>query len=114
MDWFLLPLAVEATTSAAGGEGGNLPGLVGEAVAVLKAGGPYALTVFAALWAIKKDREKEAVQAAAVAAAKAAYDQMVTLVAAQTMAHVKMEATLAALKDVITAQDRRRERDRTG
>ncbi len=110
---FLLPLA-EATAAAQGAAEGNLPGLVGEAVAVLKVGGPYALVVFAALWAIKKDREKETVQAAAVAAAKASYDQMVTLVAAQTAALVKMEATLAALKDVITAQDRRRERDRTG
>lgn len=93
---------------------GALPGLVGQLVDVLKAGGPLALAVLAGIWAVKKDREKNTVQEQAITAAKAAYDQMVTLVASQTAALVKMEATVAALKDVITAQDRRRERERTG
>lgn len=85
-----------------------------EFVSLLKTGGPYALSVLAGWWGMKKDKEKDELQEAATAAAKATYDQMVTLVAAQTTALVKMEATIAALKDVITAQDRRRERDRDG
>lgn len=105
----LLPIA-EAVADAGGG--GDLPGLVGQLVVLIKTGGPLTLAVLAGIWAIRKDREKEEVQKRAVDAAKANYDQMVALVASQTAAMVKMEATVGALKDVITAQDRRRERDR--
>lgn len=108
----LLPLVVATAATTGEVAEGSIPGLVGEMVALLKAGGPLALAVLAGIWAVKKDREKEAVQAQAAVAAKSVYEQMVTLVAAQTMALVKMEATIGALKDVISAQDRRRERDR--
>lgn len=110
------PATVTQTAGAvasAAGEGGSSIGLIRDIVDLLKTGGPYALSVIAGYWALLKDREKNEVQEKAVLAAKGAYDQMVALVAAQTTALVKMESTIGALKDVIAAQDRRRERDRT-
>lgn len=107
------PGAVTQTAGAvasAAGDGVPMVGLFSDFVNLLKAGGPLALAVLAGWWGFRKDREKNDVQDRATVAAKASYDQMVTLVAAQTTALVKMEATIGALKDVISAQDRRRGR----
>lgn len=111
MDPVTASQAAGAITSPAGG-GDPMVSVLTELVNLLKTGGPYVLSVLAGWWGFLKDREKTEVQEAAVAAAKGAYDQMVTLVAAQTSALVKMEATVAALTTVIAAQDRRRERER--
>lgn len=111
MDLATVTQAAGAAASA-GGDGGSSIGFLRDIVDLLKTGGPYALSVLAGWWALIKDREKNEAVEKAAAAAKASYDQMVSLVAAQTTALVKMEATIGALKDVIAAQDRRRERDR--
>lgn len=93
----------QAVTTAAQASG-DVPSWLAplrDAMEFLKTGGPYALSVIAAYWGFSKDREAKKTQESAAASAKAAYDQMVALVSAQTSAMVKLESTVDALKDVI-------------
>jgi outer membrane protein TolC len=98
------PVSVAAAASQVADTGLLTPFTV--AVEYLKAAGPLGLAVVAGWWGLKKDREKNEATEKALAAAKAAYDQMVTLVAAQTGAMTKTEAALSALKDVISTLER--------
>lgn len=96
----------QVAQAVSGGGGSAFLALVTEAVTLLKTGGPFAVAAMAGWWGWKKDREKNDVQEQAISAAKASYDQMVSLVSAQTAAMVKMEATIGALKDVISSLER--------
>jgi hypothetical protein len=105
--WTAISQAVEVATPAVTGGGGSVVAPFMDFVIFLKTAGPTGLAVLAGWWGFRKDREKNEVQEKATAAAKASYDQMVTLVGAQTAAMVKMEATIAALTSVIQRMDDR-------
>lgn len=105
--WTAITQAAEAVAPATGGGGGSITAPFMDAVNFLKAAGPTGLAVLAGWWGFRKDREKNEAQEKAAAAAKASYDQMVTLVGAQTAAMVKMESTIAALTSVIERMDDR-------
>lgn len=72
-----------------------------DALELLRAGGPLAVAVLAGWWALRKDKEAKEARTAHEAAMQATFEQMVALTTAQTAAQVKLEGTIAVLKDLV-------------
>jgi septal ring factor EnvC (AmiA/AmiB activator) len=67
----------------------------------LKTGGPLSAAVLSGFWAYLKDREVKKAREDHEKAMQENYKQVVQLTNAQTASMVKMETTLASLREVI-------------
>jgi hypothetical protein len=80
------------------------PGVIQELADLIQKGGPWTLVVIVALWALKKDRDKDR-------QAREFFTKMADLSEAHIVATLKMETAISALKEALQLTfERRRSR----